>query len=846
MSFEWQTEEDGDWKVQEAAAAGLEEPAGGRRWLLLIGALVLMVAAGVLVWREARQQVDAAEARIMEAVLASDDVARGAAVEGDRELLQSVLSARNRGWLQTQYELLEQGLLFGDVAQVLNLRPAAGDQPERTVEVDAELDEVVVTAEQAYQAREDGSTVTLQHTYVYRQGRDRWLLSPPLRDFWGEWTSVRHRYTTFSYPGRDEAVARRLAADLDEHLQEACTTYPKLSCDENVHLRVRFETDPDSLLALTEPGLGLGRQRRLSLPTPTLVGLPVDEAAYKALLRAYAAPVVTAAIAEAAGYECCTHVLFFEAAVNVQLAEMDIRPWPVTLDGYLAAADGLEDVDQLRRLWQWPFLAANVEVERWQAHALVEMMVTRGGTGPVTALQQAMLVEPGIDGWMRAATDFSSIVRMYEEWRTFIFKRIVALQMAPPPPQQELLAACHEGDSAVVQRYDPARDRWAQRPALSGYSFGALFPIGDDEGVLLTGRRAGSNQGQMLLWRPGSQRVLSQAQVGGRFYLSRGDGGWGVAPGDVVSTESLLVPAGSADDPLGQYAPVRVYDEGGVSRTPALLDLESCATSGGCRWRFISSVPVWSPDGEHMLVVNGRALLLLGARDGRSWEPVAAGRSPFWLSDDVYGYVTPEDRLVVRRVGERARQTVLDVEEVLPFLKDINLSRPVEVVAAVAGPPDSGALALVVGYEEQPARYLFLLQRPADPEIWLTADVRPEEMTLLLESNYLIFRNALPSFSPDGLWLAVHSLGGGGSGSKFWLFDARTGEEVLAGPAPDVPGIYDWSLDGRWLARWRGRGVVELIAPDSGPDGESYRRFVTAPLRIPSRGECTSLAWINR
>jgi len=846
MSFDWQTEEDADWEAQQQVVSGAERRIPGRRWLLLVGVLASIIAVGVLLWREARQRVEAAEARITEAVLASDSIARRAAAEGDRELLRSVLSGRDRSWLQTQYELLEQGLLFGDVTRPLSLRPVTDSQLERTVDVDADLDEVVVTAESVYRPAGDGGAITLRHTYVYRQGRDRWLLAPPLRDYWGDWGSVRYPHLTLTYPERDEPVARRLAADLDGHLQEICATYPKLSCPEDLHLRLRLETDPDSLLALTEPGLGLGRQRGVSLPTPTLVGLPAGDAAYRALLRGYAAPVVTAAVAEAVGYECCARVLFFEATVNVQLAQMGLRPWPLTLDRYLAAADVLEGPDTLRRLWQWPFLTSDVEAERWQAHALVEMIVGTGQANSFDELQEAMLSQPSVFAWINAATDSSSLLSLYEGWRSFIFERVVALQAVPPLPEQGLLAACNEGGTAVVQRYDPARDRWLETPGLTGYGFGLLFPLGDDQSVLLTGRQAGSNQGQTLLWRPGGQRVLSQAQVGGWFYLSRDDGEWNIVPGDVGPGETFLVPAGPADDPKGQYVPVRVYGDAGGSRTPALLDLDSCTTPAGCRSQFISSVPVWSPDGEHMLVVNGRALLLLGERDSRSWEPVAAGRSPFWLDDDVYGYVTPGGRLVVRRVGETARRTVLDVEDIVPFLTDFDGSRPVDLAAAVAGPPGSGVLALVVGYEDQPASYLFLLQRSGDSQVWLTVDPKPEELALLLQSDVVIFRDALPSFSPDGRWLVAHTGGGTETGPQFWLFDVETAEELLVGPAPGLPGVYDWSTGGRWLARWRGQGVAELIAPEGGADGVPYRRFVEAPFRFPSSGECTSLAWIDR
>lgn len=845
MSFDWRTEEEAAWEAPQQPAAGSGRPASDRRWLLLITVLALVVIAGIFLWREARQRVEAVEAQVTDAVLASDEVARTAAAEGDREMLRSVLSGREGSWLQTQYELLEQGLLFGDVARPLHLRPATDAQPVREVEVDAELDRAVVTAEHAYGPEGDGGAVSLRHTYVYRQGRDRWLLAPPLRDFWGESDSVRHPTLTLTYPERDEAIARRLAADLDNRLQAICVDYPKLSCPEDLHLRVRLETDPDSLFSLSEPGLGLGRQRVLSLPTPTLVGLPAGEAAYEALLRGYAAPVMTAAIVEATGYECCAHVLFFEAAVNVQLAQMGIRPWPMTVPRYLAAADGLDRPDALHRLWQWSYLTAEVEAERWQVHALLEMVVGDGEEESVIAVQEAMLAEPSIVAWTNAATDLSSTLRLYEEWRSFIFERIVALQSAPQPPEQELLAACSEGGIAVVERYDPLGDRWPETPALSGYGFGLLFPLGNDDGMLLTGREPGSSLGQTLLWRPDGQSVLSLADVGGWFYFSRSDGDWRIVPGDVAPGETLLVPTDPAEDPQDQYAPVRVYDEDGGSRTPALLDLESCATSSGCRWQLISSVPVWSPDGEQMLVVNGRALLLLGARDSRSWEPVAAGRSPFWLADDVYGYVTTGERLVVRRVGETARRTVLDVADLLPFLPDFDRSRPINLAAAVAGPPGSGVLALAVGYEDQPARYLFLLRRPADADLWLTADVEPGELTLLL-SDYRIFTNALPSFSPDGRWLVVHTADSTESSPQFWLIDARSGEKLVEGSSPGLPGIYDWSADGRWLARWRGQGVAELLAPDGAADGGVYRRYLQPPFRFPNSGECTSLAWINR
>jgi hypothetical protein len=177
-------------------------------------------------------------------------------------------------------------------------------------------------------------STTLQQMAVYRRGSQRWLYAPPESDFWGITADYERDAVTAVYPLRDETLVQRLAIDLEQILGQLCRTLDGIDCPADLSVRLNFSPDADALLELADPRSLWRGGSNVTLPTPTLVGLPVDEAGYQALLRGYARQMVTAVVTELVDWQCCQGAPFHQALLDYELAQLGLATWPVTQADY--------------------------------------------------------------------------------------------------------------------------------------------------------------------------------------------------------------------------------------------------------------------------------------------------------------------------------------------------------------------------------------------------------------------------------------------------------------------------------------------------------------------------------
>lgn len=298
MSLHWRTEEEGEWLTPEGAIEDkCQSPAGRRKRLfilLLLGAAVLLVASLL------RQQMNRATLSVQDEVLAVDKLVHAAAMEQDAELFRALLSGRDAAWSDLQTVLAAEDLALERAARLLGLEPVPGQRVVVDVTLAADLNEAVLQVEQVYRPVAGSSlsqNITLRQTLIYRQGETGWLLSPPLdkEAFWGVWQAVTERYVTVRYPGRDAELAVRLAADLNGELAALCQR-GSLSCAADWHVFIRLERTPASLLRLARQHNVLVGRAELNLPTPSLFGVPADEAGYTVLRQMYTEQVIGLAL----------------------------------------------------------------------------------------------------------------------------------------------------------------------------------------------------------------------------------------------------------------------------------------------------------------------------------------------------------------------------------------------------------------------------------------------------------------------------------------------------------------------------------------------------------------------
>ena len=424
MSFEWQTPEEITWDkpppIEEEPA---EPPQPGRRWPYVLLAVVVIVGTAILIIvRELNQRIALAEAEARLAVLSSYSVIQQAAAEGDAELFVGFLSGRDDEWAQAQEEAIREGVFLDrDGLGLHHLGEANPAETIADVTFSLDLQSAELTVTQTYVVDiGNGLTesVQLQQTAVYRLGPNRWLLAPPEPEFWGETQTSSGRYLTLTYPERDAEIGRRLALDLDRKLIEMCAQLSGLNCPPTLQVIVDFTKDPHSLLPLREGHILTGRN--LNLPTPTLMGVPLDESGYRSLQRGYARWVISAVISDLVDWDCCDHELIYQAMMDAEWRQLGLKTAPPP--AFDQVRESASQLSSLVNLWTAP--SASAQPEDWQnSYALIEFLTTVVGV-PIPQLQRE-LGDITYRNWLLNVMGeaYPSFNDLEQEWQRFLNER---------------------------------------------------------------------------------------------------------------------------------------------------------------------------------------------------------------------------------------------------------------------------------------------------------------------------------------------------------------------------------------------------------------------------------------
>lgn len=852
MSFDWQTE-DRDWDererprrgapptdlpaLNEALFAGLEGAppaarparAGRRRALLFLGAVaILAVALAAVIWWQVTTRTRLAEERVTADVLASQETILEAARDGDGELFVSFLSGRDPEWARAQEMLVRDGGLLDRSPFELTWDPRSSVVTP-TVTLAPDLRSAELVTPQTYVLDVGNGVVeavTLLQTEVFRRGPDRWLLSPPSDEFWGEEAVVGGRYLLVRYPARDAATAERLARELDGVLAQLCRDAGE-ECLNLGQLDLTLATDPASLAAYAAPQEAWSGGRELTLPTPTLFGAPVDEAGYRAMFRAYAARVVSAAAANLSGWACCDDLLFYGALRDALLHRLGLRAWPVTPADYEQLVQHPENLGDVERLWRARQATAG---ERRSLYTVIDFLVAREGAPPIIDMQRLLLdsLNRSYGDWLSVATngaygtqaDFERDLLRYADAR-----RAVA---APPAlPDQALLLVCRRAGALRPElvRADPAGGEPVRVSGLATFADPMIAPLPARDGVVIFGRRQGEDALATTIWRDGASVPVTFTEEGPPL---------------------VALPGAAHDDAL-----LLVQDSPSSTPLYALLPLDDCNGDGLCRADAILGPPSLSPDGALSILsvgqpsplVNDRwqSMLYLGDPAGSPDTLIELGVSPFWLDSQTFGYIglapdPAEQRVVTRAVlrnDEVSDATLLFTstrlnrlplgEEGSSRIIDRVISNPTrpELLVFTASPFRAGQSSLMLAYDLASAEFHPRLRFGDEPADYHRA-----------------YR-----FSPDGRWLAVATLKQAAAGidrPEWSVYVQSTdgaitrGYALRGGDTWPADWLMDWTADGRWLAL-AGSGYVRLIAPE-----EDY----TMPLILPDRA-CSAAVWVN-
>lgn len=795
-NFDWYSEEEVGWDEEVKTARRARRPLPPtphrrRRWLLL--ALILVIGLGTavaLIAQRLSQRVEEVSYALEADIRDSYGVVYQSALDGDRDLFVTFLSGRNAAWAGAQERVIANGLFYDRPGFGLQWLPQDAGETITAVTISPDLTTAIVTATHQYALDVGNSlsqTLFLQHTAVYRLGPDRWLISPADQEFWGETETSKGARLTLTYPQRDGAIANRLATDLEAKIHELCVRLPDVTCPAGLHVNVALSANPAAVFESNQLPAGLTmtlpRMRNLgwysfparlgedtlTLPTPSLLGRPLDEAGYQAIYRGYAARVASAVIAEQVGWQCCDGAALFQALLDAQLAQLGLKPWPVT-----AVAVASLSPSALTAVYQtWRDAPLDLDEDRQPLYLMVEFLQQVGQATPA-AMQRALVSVPA-DEWL---------LRVVEEahpshealWRRYLYGRSPAAQ-APPPipwPQQVLWLVCRPAAAAdaLLYRYDVAADDLELVRAL-GRQTAVLQPLMNHNAVLIGEIGAGTLPfASTFLWQDGRERLIDRQ------------------PGTMSAATLPL-----ALSPDGANA---VFFTGG-STPYALLNLDACQNTGECTLSSLLGRPLWSPDGQQTILVGSPAgsgadvLLFRAAAQGQQVEMVGTGQYPFWLDNDTIAYL--EGRAVVAIAGaDSAPTTALLLDEVL-------------ALAQVAA-PDDWQLQFISVNPQDADMLLLVLANAGTGETHLLAYQRESgDVTVRLSWTHReVSSMAQAVLSPDGRWLALLSFADQEQGWILQLHDlAQEGNtyryplgmgmvtSVMLNPSA-------WSADGQWLA----------------------------------------------
>jgi hypothetical protein len=598
---------------------------------------------------------------------------------------------------------------------------------------------------------------------------------------------------------------------LEAKLTEMCTALPDFSCPPRFNLILTLETDPASQLDLLESGSQLEIRPEIVLPTLSLIGYPVDHQSANALYRGYAAHVVQAAMINAQELVCCEHALLIHSLLDYQLTELDLLPYQLYPADYEQLFSRFQQLDALPDIWRSRQYDLSETADwRW-AYALTEFLLsTPLSDARAGAMLQSLIESENYIGWLNDLLNSNVYdVTVQQAWLNFIYGKSLSGQVveAQTRPAQDILMRCENVSSpqTALYRYDWVGKDWQ---LLDQFDPPILFmeSLPDDSAVIIQPQNLKAPM-STFLWQENAIKPLNQEldqELASYYYIGR------------------MAPNGHA---LVMIA----FDQSGESY--ALLDLENC-TDDGCNLNLVPGLPQWSPNSAQMILEEvaheERVSRIVGLtrvdQAGQTHQLSERGFSPFWFSDEEYGYIEigRNPGVYAAQVTDDNPQRLLDDQTLLRALpEDI---RPEELLlrSVEPNPYDRNILAITTVTTEVINNdvYLFLWNR------------------LTGELDYLAYLDqitiGLTEWLPGGEWLLLPTFQSSESGQgisfpwSYYLFNTALNTPPIIVTSSEIRGFsgLDYSVDGEWLITPK-TDFLELInLPQDVGENRPYRQFI--------------------
>lgn len=665
-NFEWKTEEDDLW--EESTPHNQPDPPRKRPWPIILIIIGLLLLAGFLLRQRVNQQLDASVQQVEDDILSTHNLLWRTAQNRDELLFKSLISGSDPAWAAVQTQLVKDG----HFAQVPLLPwqatvPDIATSENVSITVAPTLTSAEITLNRVYtRTNPSGAKETLQflQTAVYRRGRERWLLAPPRQMFWGEWDTERGEFVSIAYPERDADLAQSLTADLDQLVGSICSEMADLACPADLRLTIRFDDDVDRLLDGQTTSEKLNASLNMQLPAPSLIGVPRDDTSYDALFRLYGERVATAVITHLAGYDCCEGARLYQGLLDHQLAQLGLKPWPMTQAEYDLLFSESPNGSYLNLLANF---IAQTDTEKRKLYAFVDYLESVvQPTYSLADLQKRFDDQLDLPALMaELANDSSSSPVSEAGFLQYIYDQTSSGQSKVPPaalPQSKIHLVCDQLNhgQTIIHELDLETEEWRE-----------LYRVEYEDGAWAHTSKNSARPNSFLTVLnsiPNGTAVYFLAEAG-KVYPFDFDGG---------NPDAFYI----GSDPDGRYLMMGQWQGEEEPLQFGLLDAETCKR-GYCDWQPLAGYATWSPNGRNTLLhhgpvwtnneegfaTDGWPLIYVGDKNGRFEQAVAEGIHPFWLDDDTIAFLQPDEvgtlQVVTAVISENRSQTVLTTDELL-------------------------------------------------------------------------------------------------------------------------------------------------------------------------------------
>jgi Tol biopolymer transport system component len=616
-----------DWDFREEEAESLHQTGGTvppdwrRRWLfrglvLLILLVIVGVAAGA--WIKSRVDlVEKTEAELRGAV----ELELKTIVDGDAVLFRDRQDPRDSGWAARQIaRYVNRPNLF---APAPGLMPADRSHEINEVHVQGGTGRAELTHWFVSPDRESGD-LSFHTTWFYRQDDDGvWYHVAPPADYWGvpySWHGTRLVVqATEAEASALDPVARELAI----LVANGCR---RLACPDNVRYSLSFDGE-----------LGPRVQGNWwTLPALYLTGLPEDDQARAAWERALKLWVVEAlAQAQTGAGNLSDRVMYRQLVRRLQTRlGLPVESGAVAVSDLNLVAEALREGRQHAFQGLWEAEAASSDPEELtlleaEAALLLRWIQGQVGDARLFELLPALGDHERLDAALMAIFEVDPL-DFEREWLRHLAE-LTGVTSGPVAGSQ-----VGSGSEAVLELLDPP-----PAPPLPPVSLGNQIAficdsrvwVGNGDGsnlVPLTARDEGfaglywSPDGRWLLttWlpdlRPSQPSGSSERRA---LYVLAADGS-----GGRLLTDNAALPVWATGwDPDGRQALYYAWT-GGVGGAPETW----AADVQTRRRRQLAAMPLWSPDGQHLVYATGppadqaRTVWLAGG-DWENPRPIVEG-----------------------------------------------------------------------------------------------------------------------------------------------------------------------------------------------------------------------------